>query len=222
MRAAGIRVRNYVEHWPVTTHSRTKSPISLFAGRTAESATPFSLVEPHEIKKNPDVEFHDGANAEQDCSGFAYREAHDQRGRGHRPGLYWFGPQTLSGGRCARLCGQGLGIGGPRRRDTRPSAVCSEVTYCLKPDETGNLTLDRDQLRVCRKPGDSAVLVYGFTYILWKYLVKPLIAEIISLGMPGVHILHSGGWKLLQEEAVDKKSFNDGLAQRLRCSPAIG
>jgi hypothetical protein len=62
------------------------------------------------------------------------------------------------------------------------------------------------------------VLVYGFTYILWKYLVKPLIAEKVSLEMPKIHVLHSGGWKLLQEEAVDKKSFNDGVARVFGCS----
>jgi phenylacetate-coenzyme A ligase PaaK-like adenylate-forming protein len=44
------------------------------------------------------------------------------------------------------------------------------------------------------------------------------MAENVSLGMPEVHILHSGGWKLLQEEAVDKESFNEGVARVFGCS----
>ena len=79
--------------------------------------------------------------------------------------------------------------------------------------------LELDKLLAFAKAhGDSSVLVYGFTYILWEYFAKPLISNSISLGMPNVHILHSGGWKLLQDEAVDKKSFNHGLAQVFGCS----
>jgi hypothetical protein len=90
----------------------------------------------------------------------------------------------------------------------------------LKSDERGNLILDRDKLhQFVETRSSSPVLVYGFTYILWKYLVQPSIRENINLGMPNVHILHSGGWKLLQQEAVDKKTFNDGLARVFGCSP---
>ena len=114
--------------------------------------------------------------------------------------------------------GPELGARGAAIRGLQPFA--SEVTYCLKPDESGNLTLDLDQLRrFAQARRSEQVLVYGFTYILWKYLVKPLLEADISLKMPGVHILHSGGWKLLQAEAVDKKSFNEGLARVFGCSP---
>jgi hypothetical protein len=83
--------------------------------------------------------------------------------------------------------GPELGARGAAIQGLQPFA--SEVTYCLEPDQNGDLTLDRDKLRhFAEAQGSSPVLVYGFTYILWKYLVKPLIAENIILGMPAVHI----------------------------------
>ena len=55
------------------------------------------------------------------------------------------------------------------------------TTYCLGLDEQGDLTLDRDKLREFAKDRqDTEVLVYGFTFILWNHLVKPLMAEGIS------------------------------------------
>ena len=96
----------------------------------------------------------------------------------------------------------------------------SQLTYCMNPDGDGSLVLDRDKLlEFARAHRDSPVLVYGFTYILWQHLVKPLLAESISLEMPNVHVLHSGGWKRLQDEAVDKASFNRGVAQVFACAP---
>lgn len=131
-------------------------------------------------------------------------------GSNRRPYLVVDVPGSTSGG-------PELGARGAAIQGLQPFA--SEVTYCLELDQDGDLTLDRDKLRhFAESQGSSSVLVYGFTYILWKHLVKPLIAENISLGMPGVHILHSGGWKLLKEEAVDKKSFDDGVARAFGCS----
>jgi len=113
--------------------------------------------------------------------------------------------------------GPELGARGAAIQGLQPFA--SGVTYCLDLDQDGGLLLNRDRLRdFAESHGSSSVLVYGFTYILWKYLVTPLAAENISLKMPGVHILHSGGWKLLQEEAVDKKLFNDTVARVFGCS----
>ena len=95
----------------------------------------------------------------------------------------------------------------------------SQLTYCMHPNGDGSLALDRDKLTAfAAAHRDSPVLVYGFTYILWQYLVKPLVADSVNLEMPNVHVLHSGGWKRLQDEAVDKTSFNRGVAQVFGCA----
>ena len=61
--------------------------------------------------------------------------------------------------------------------------------------------------------------MYGFTFILWNHLVKPLMEEGICLNLPKARILHSGGWKRLQDQAVEKTEFNQQLARTFGCSP---
>jgi hypothetical protein len=95
----------------------------------------------------------------------------------------------------------------------------SETTYCLDLDTNGNLTLNLEKLRAfAEKRRDADLLVYGFTYILWNHLVQPLLAAGTCLGLPNVRILHSGGWKRLQDQAVEKSFFNEQLARVFGCS----
>jgi hypothetical protein len=131
-------------------------------------------------------------------------------GSARRPYLVVDVPGSVGGG-------PELGARGAAIQGLQPFA--SEVTYCLRPDGARELALDRDKLlQFAEARRQSPVLVYGFTYMLWKYLVRPLRAENICLGMADLHILHSGGWKLLQEQAVDKATFNMELARVFGCS----
>ncbi len=212
--------RNYIQHWPVDTRSaRSVADLPYLPVGLLKAQPPLSLVEPREIKRilasssttgqTPSRITLDSPTARRMTKGVV-TIAQDFIGSTRRPYLVVDVPASTGGG-------LELGARGTAIQGLQPFA--SEVTFCLKPDQARDLTLDRDKLRhFAEARGTSPVLVYGFTYILWKYLVKPLIAENVSLGMPGVHILHSGGWKLLQEEAVDKKSFNDGLARVFGCS----
>ena len=93
------------------------------------------------------------------------------------------------------------------------------TTYCLGLTDHDDLTLDLDKLREFAKDRrDTEVLVYGFTFILWNHLVKPLMAENVCLNLPNARILHSGGWKRLQDQAVEKTVFNEQLARVFGCS----
>jgi hypothetical protein len=79
--------------------------------------------------------------------------------------------------------------------------------------------LDLERLKKFSQDHQNAeVLVYGFTFILWNHLVKPLLAEGISLNLPKARILHSGGWKRLQDQAVEKNVFDEKLAGVFGCS----
>ena len=114
--------------------------------------------------------------------------------------------------------GDELGARGAAIQGLQPFA--SQVTYCLGLNGQDDLVLDRDKLQeFARNRQDADLLVYGFTYILWNHLVKPLLADGTCLNLPKVRILHSGGWKRLQEQAVEKTAFNDGLARVFGCSP---
>ena len=212
--------RNYIEHWPVHTSSAHRiSDLPYLPVGLLKAQPHLSLVEPQEIKRvltsssttgqMPSRIALDSPTARRMTKGVV-AIAQDFIGSSRRPYLVVDVPGSTRGG-------PELGTRGAAIQGLQPFA--REVTYCLELDPNGDLTLNRNKLlHLAESQGSSPVLVYGFTYILWKYLVKPLIAENISLGIPNIHVLHSGGWKLLQAEAVDKKSFNNGVARVFGCS----
>jgi hypothetical protein len=111
-----------------------------------------------------------------------------------------------------------LGARGAAIQGLQPFA--SLTNYCLSLGEHGDLKLDLNRLEeFAQNHRDKEVLVYGFTFILWNQLVKPLAAAGMQLNLPKARILHSGGWKRLQAEAVEKTVFNEQLAQVFGCSP---
>jgi hypothetical protein len=114
--------------------------------------------------------------------------------------------------------GDTLGARGAAIQGLHPFAT--QTICCLSLNDQGDLSLDRDRLReFAEAQHDAELLVYGFTFILWNYLVRPLIAEGICLNLPKARVLHSGGWKRLQDQAVEKTLFNEQLAQVFGCSP---
>ncbi len=216
-----VRLQNYVRHWPIEPRSAQGIadlpylPVSLL-----KTQSPLVLVEPQEIKKiltsssttgqMPSRIALDSPTARRMTKGVA-AIIQDFLGTSRRPYLVVDVPDSV---------GHGLEMGarGAAIQSLKPFAT--EVTYCLRAGCNGDLALERDKLLTFAKAhSDSSVLVYGFTYILWLYLVKPLMADRVNLGMPNVHILHSGGWKLLlQDEKVDKRTFSDRAAQVFGCS----
>jgi len=60
---------------------------------------------------------------------------------------------------------------------------------------------------------DQDILVYGFTYIIWTRLVKVLKERGIKVNIPRMKLLHSGGWKKLTQQKVEKEEFNKSVAE---------
>jgi hypothetical protein len=60
------------------------------------------------------------------------------------------------------------------------------------------------------KHGDAPFLMFGFTFMVWRYFVRRLADEGVDLSN-GI-LVHSGGWKKLQDEAVDNATFRQRLA----------
>ncbi|MBZ9608171.1 acyl-protein synthetase [Clostridium estertheticum] len=93
------------------------------------------------------------------------------------------------------------------------STFASKMFYIMDKEE-GELKLNIDRLRDFeRKYKDEEVLVYGFTYIVWSKFLKVLKQEGIKLDMPKLKLLHSGGWKKLISEKVEKEVFSETAAQ---------
>lgn len=59
------------------------------------------------------------------------------------------------------------------------------------------------------KHGNAPFLMFGFTFMVWRYFVQRLAAEGVDLSN-GI-LVHSGGWKKLQDEAVDNATFRARL-----------
>lgn len=130
-------------------------------------------------------------------------------GPARRPYLVVDTPESLAGN--AELGARSAAIQG-----LRPFA--SEIATCLRNDEGGELALDTAALLdFARRSAGSEVLVYGFTHILWQQLAVPLRARGVCLDMPNVRVLHSGGWKRLEAQAVTRAAFAEGLAAVFGC-----
>lgn len=135
-------------------------------------------------------------------------------GPARRPYLVIDAPEAMGNGNNGDLGARGAAIQGLR-------TFASEVVCCLKNDSAGNMIVDEKiLLEQMTRWKDSEVLIYGFTYVLWNHLVKPLESRGCSFKLPNAWVLHSGGWKRLQQQAVTKDIFTRGVASVFDCPPS--
>ncbi len=86
----------------------------------------------------------------------------------------------------------------------------SKRCYALKED----MSLDLETVEAfLEKAGDGPVLVFGFTYMVWKYFYEPLKRSGHRLHLEHGSLIHGGGWKKLAKEAVSAEKFRDGLRE---------
>lgn len=82
--------------------------------------------------------------------------------------------------------------------------------YALDDD----MQLDVDGLRgFLAEHGDEQVIMFGFTFMVWKYLYQAIEASGAEVDLSRATLIHSGGWKKLQEEAVGNAEFKSSLAR---------
>ncbi|WP_373318046.1 LuxE/PaaK family acyltransferase [Virgisporangium aliadipatigenens] len=88
------------------------------------------------------------------------------------------------------------------------AALGRHHTYALDTDMRVDVTAIR---RFLERFGDRPFLMFGFTYMVWRHLVTELGAQAdLSRGV----LVHSGGWKALQAQAVDNPTFKRVLRER--------
>jgi hypothetical protein len=75
------------------------------------------------------------------------------------------------------------------------------------------MQLDRQQLHafLARHAADR-ILIFGFTFMVWQYLYQVLADGEVDLSR--ATLVHSGGWKKLTEQQVDRDEFKRRLRQR--------
>jgi hypothetical protein len=65
------------------------------------------------------------------------------------------------------------------------------------------------------------VLFFGFTFMIWQYLIQPLERAGRQLNLADNILVHSGGWKKLQEAAVDPHAFRKRVQAAIGAGPVI-
>lgn len=98
----------------------------------------------------------------------------------------------------------------------------SRTGYFLKADEKGVSYFDVESILqfVNELPTDQPVVVFGFTYILYQNVLKTIQQSNVKIQLPkGSKIIHIGGWKKLENEKVEKKLFNEQLAEAFGIEP---
>ena len=63
------------------------------------------------------------------------------------------------------------------------------------------------------------VLMFGFTFVVWTRFILRAERRGLKLDASQAVVLHSGGWKKLESEAVSKEEFSRRTAAVLGCPP---
>ena len=97
--------------------------------------------------------------------------------------------------------------------------MASETHHVLE-SRSGGLEVNREKLQAAI--GDQPVCIIGYTYILYRHVVAPLMRAGWSMPLPpGSMVLHFGGWKRLASEAVDRQRLNAEVAQVFRMDEPV-
>ena len=90
-----------------------------------------------------------------------------------------------------------------------------KIEYIL--DDEMHLQVDK-MLEFLEKNKDKKIVIFGFTFMVWKYFFKKLKEKNITLNMKNAILIHSGGWKKLTDEAVDNEEFKKQIKQQTSIS----
>ena len=85
-----------------------------------------------------------------------------------------------------------------------------------------NMQLDEPALRAfAEQYADSSVLMFGFTFMVWLHLLEPLLKRGLTFPFKKLFLLHSGGWKQMQDRAVSSEQFNEAAQSLFGNSTAV-
>jgi hypothetical protein len=215
------RFRNYVEQWPVDFRAAENvADLPYLPVRVFKANPPLALVGAEQVTRTltssattgqvPSRVVLDAATARRMTKG-VITIIRDFIGPSRRPYLVVDTAENMKGQ--TELGARGAAI-------QALGSFATEVVCCLVAGENGDASLDLKKLLAsAEKWRSSEVLVYGFTYVIWTQLVQALQRQGITLDLPNVRVLHSGGWKRLEQQAVTRDVFIRGVASVFGCSP---
>jgi hypothetical protein len=85
-----------------------------------------------------------------------------------------------------------------------------DVTYALN----SNMDLDLSVIHAFLKRHEGqSIFLFGFTFMVWVHFYRALKSMGVRLPLGKGILLHGGGWKKLQEEAVGREEFAAGMLE---------
>ena len=83
-----------------------------------------------------------------------------------------------------------------------------DIHYALNDE----MQIDVEKIaQFVEKHQDETILMFGYTYMIWQYVVKALAAVNQKFHIKDAILFHIGGWKKLKDEAVDTLTYNRSI-----------
>jgi hypothetical protein len=96
----------------------------------------------------------------------------------------------------------------------------SETVFAMRQMPSGELHADWERVAdFVDRHGEEAVLLFGFTFIVWSRFVLEAERRGHRFRLPQATLLHSGGWKQLAAQALSKEDFSQRVGVVLGCPP---
>lgn len=88
------------------------------------------------------------------------------------------------------------------------SIFASDRAYALDEEMNINIEIVENFLK---KHQNEKILLFGFTFMIWQHFYKELVYKNIKFDLSNAILIHGGGWKKLQSEAVSNVEFKKKL-----------
>lgn len=124
-------------------------------------------------------------------------------GKQRLPMLIWDSPNVIQNR--ASFSARGAGIQGL-------SFLGRHHTYALNNDMSLNIPAINDFFE---RFGTQPTFMFGFTFMVWKFGLEALKANQLKYDFSNTVLIHSGGWKKLEDEAVSAATFNNTAGEVL-------
>lgn len=75
-----------------------------------------------------------------------------------------------------------------------------------------DMTLDLENLQnFIKENKNSNIFLFGFTFMIYQHFIKEIISRNLDIDLSNAILIHGGGWKKLESEAISSSEFKKTL-----------
>lgn len=90
------------------------------------------------------------------------------------------------------------------------SQLVAESIFLL--DKNFSLKINK-LIKFLKKNPNKDFIIFGFTSFVWSFLIQKMIKNKIKIPQNKGILIHGGGWKKMQDQAVDRNLFNSKISE---------